>query len=137
MPSGGARQGKPGTLYPNRRDMAQPARTAKGQTYGEAGAELASQKAIPLPQRGHVPQGNPGQDMQAAPEPGSVPSLSMGSALPDEPVTAGLRLGPGPGPEALQAVNYGPAELSILRGIFRKFPNEDLRRLLEFTETNI
>lgn len=69
--------------------------------------------------------------------PGDIPSLDDPSAYPDEPVTAGLRAGPGPGPESLLTGPFGPESLSLLRVVYSQFPNEDLRRLIEQTEVNL
>ena len=47
---GGVRQGTPGTAYGNRTDLnaALPVQAATGQGYGEAGAQQAAQRAIPV-----------------------------------------------------------------------------------------
>jgi hypothetical protein len=133
---GGARTGQPGRNYPNRSDLAgQPAQTTKGQDYGEAGAQLDAQSVIPV---AGAPSGGASQPSpMAGMVPGSIPSLSDPSANPNEPITAGLASGPGPGPEALTMAQLGPEELSILRGIFLKFPNDDLRRQIQWTEQNL
>lgn len=88
MARGGARSGKPGANYQNRTDLQQGARlaptAAQGQAYGEAGAQLASQAQMPMgppPVSINAPTGNPG-----------------------EPVTAGLSLGAGPGPESIPSL---------------------------------
>jgi hypothetical protein len=57
---------------------------AKGQPYGEAGQQLASQQTVPM-------------------GPPPIP-LGAPTARPSEPVQAGLSLGPGPGPEAIPAI---------------------------------
>jgi len=122
----------------------QPIQVPKGDDYGEANALLEAQQAQPVagsPTSLPDPGGQPMQPAGSAPlpgmGPGEVPSLDDPSAFPDEPLTAGLTSGPGPGPEALRSAAFGPQELSVMRAIFLKYPNEDLRRLIEWTEANL
>lgn len=114
---GGARAGAVGTAYAERSDLngapaPEPVAAAPGQPYGEASAQKAAQRAIPIsaPATGVTPTGGAGGG--AAP----VSSLSQGQAppgplpgellfdhptmRPNEPITAGLDRGPGPGSEA-------------------------------------
>lgn len=118
----------------------QAAQAPKGQEYGKAGEQMASQRQIPIaakPQTGsskHLPQ-QMGQLNGL--EPGNIPTLSDPTAFPEEPVTAGLPSGPGPGPSALKSASFGPQELSVMRAVFLKYPNDDLRRLIEWTESNL
>jgi hypothetical protein len=116
---GGARLGKPGVAYGNRTDLnAQPVRTAPGQPYGAAKAQADAQRQMPLPQ---LPPA------AAAPAPG-VPSSTGAPELvglyaptmrPDEPVQAGLPIGPGEGPIA------GPTPKERLQAIYRQYPYLD------------
>lgn len=61
------------------------------------------------------------------------------TARPAEPVTAGLPVGPGPGPEALGsagAPTAGPAD-GVLASLYRAFqanPTDGLRRLIAVAE---
>lgn len=112
---GGVRQGTPGTAYGNRTDLnaALPVQAATGQGYGEAGAQQAAQRAIPVaPQQ--VSVAAPQAPAQGQPAPttitGQMPTLpSYPGELkfdhptdrPDEPITAGLNIGDGAGPEAM------------------------------------
>jgi len=113
---GGAREGTPGTAYGNRTDLnaAMPVQAATGQGYGQAGAQQAAQRAIPVaPQQVSVaPAQAPAQAAPAQPTTitGQMPSLpSYPGELkfdhptdrPDEPITAGLPIGDGAGPEAM------------------------------------
>lgn len=99
MPRGGARQGTPGRAYGNRSDLngpkppgtPLPVTAAAGQPYGARKAQEDAQRAVPMA------AGLP------APAPTQVPSLAEPSSRPDEPVTSGLPMGPGAGPEALTA----------------------------------
>lgn len=114
----------------------------KGQEYGEAGTQISNQQIQPI---AGAPGGagrprtsvSGGQQQMAGMEPGQIPSLSDPSVAPNEPITAGLPMGPGPGPEALNIASFGSEELSVLRGIMLKFPNEDLRRQIQWTEQNL
>lgn len=114
MARGGERLGTQGTSYSNRTDLvAQPVRTGTGQTYGDAKAQADAQRAMPL-------AGGP------APIPGAPPevehpaigSLYAPTARPDEPVTAGIDSGPGPGPAFGGALN----DRDVLAALARKYP---------------
>lgn len=118
---GGPRSGKPGAAYGNRTDLnakpRQAVTAAAGQTYGERGVQEAAQQAIPLP----------------AP----VVPLSAPTQRPNEPVTAGLPIGPGPGPEALAPMGAPPADapvLELLQALYAQYPNNELRGLIEEAE---
>lgn len=52
---------------------------------------------------------------------------------PDEPVTAGLPTGPGPGPEALGVMSQPQLDEvgQQLRNLYAAAPNNDLLRLIE------
>lgn len=81
MPRGGKRQGTPGKAYANRTDM--------GMDYGNAGASAAAGGMAPP---AGAAMGPP------PPTPDDTPNLSAPTAYPDEPITAGLPIGAGPGP---------------------------------------
>lgn len=144
---GGPRTPTPGTSYPNRRDLAtQPAQAPKGQDYGERGKTMERQRIQPVAGAPTTPtasptaspSGNPLQQAMTGMEPGSVPTLMDPSARPNEPVTAGLSSGPGPGREGLTAGTFGPQELSLLRGMYRKYPQfPALRAMIEQLEANL
>jgi len=76
MPRGGKRQGTPGKGYSNRTDLIQ--------NYDQQAGSPATG----------------GMDMPAAPmqTPDDSPNLTDPTQFPDEPITAGLRSGPGAGP---------------------------------------
>lgn len=130
---GGKRNGRQGESYPNRTDLnKQPVRVATGQTYGEAGQQAVAQQAVPLPQTRAVTPGEaPGniEQMLAAATPLDAPS-----ARPEEPVTEGLTGGMGRGPEALDSLINTDPTLDELKGIYMKFPNEDLRIMISQIE---
>lgn len=96
---GGPRQGTPGTAYGNRTDLNMPISTVPGQAYGEAGKQADAQRAVPMAQ-----SSTPAPQQQAPQRPtvtpGSIPFTGP-TERPNEPITAGISLGPGPGPEAI------------------------------------
>lgn len=116
---GGARQGTPGTAYPNRSDLTPtapvPVQAATNQPYGEAGQQEAAQRVLPVAPPPAVPSpgggggapvpggAGPGAPAPQGPVPGQMP-WTHPTQRPNEPVTAGLPTGPGAGPEALSGV---------------------------------
>ena len=129
---GGVRQGTPGTAYGNRTDLnaALPVQAATGQGYGEAGAQQAAQRAIPVaPQQ--VSVAAPQAPAQAAPTtvseqlpqqaayPGELRFLHP-TDYPNEPTTSGIDMGPGAGSEALFTTR--PAIANML-GALANSPN--------------
>lgn len=102
--------------YPNRSDLTRPApiTAAPGQPYGQAGQQIAAQRVQPMgsqPIAGapSPPAGAPdiaSLMQQHAANTGITPGQHMQAptARPNEPVTHGLPMGPGAGPEALTGV---------------------------------
>lgn len=86
MPRGGARKGTPGKGYSNRTDMMTSYKP------DDAGTAATGGMTAPAPQ---APQGPP--PMLPAPE--DTPMLFDDTQNPDEPITAGLPIGAGPGPD--------------------------------------
>lgn len=118
----------------------QPISTPHNQEYGVAKAQAEAQRIQPIAGRpeGPKPSGGPPTNTPLPGlGPGEVPTLTDPTARPDEPLTAGLPVGAGPGPSSLTTASFGPMELSVLRGIYLQYPNEDLRRMIEWTEQNL
>jgi hypothetical protein len=139
MPRGGKRSGSPGTAYSNRKDLSRPAvlpaSAPTGQPYGAAGAQLAAQQAVPMASGPSLPQGAPPQQAE---EPYVMPQmtpLDAPSARLNEPVTAGLPVGPGPGPEALAGPSANESVEAQLRATYARFPTEQLRALIEMIDS--
>lgn len=111
--------------YSNRTDLNNPAKkvarqAATGQTYGEAGAQLASQTAVPM-----AP--SPTDSVPAGPPmlPGSLPSLTSPTMRPDMPMNNNFTA-----PEAPQTYSFGDPVIEEIRALYQQFPNDDLAALL-------
>ena len=105
MPRGGRRSGSAGKSYTNRTDLntvrTLPATAATGQPYGEAGKQLAAQKIVPM---GTTPVPAPAAPpAPMGPGPGELTALNAPSERPNEPLTHGLSIGAGAGPEIFPA----------------------------------
>lgn len=89
-----------------RRRQGQPPQAPRGQTYGERQQRIESQQAQPIPDdRQRFTQAlEAAQQMGGS---GGGGALRRPSDRPDEPITAGLSSGPGPGPEAVQQPQTG------------------------------
>jgi hypothetical protein len=88
MPRGGSRQGTPGKGYSNRTDlMASTKPPAVGQVDTAATGGMAA-----------APQGG-GAPPPPMPSPDDTPMLTDPTQRPGEPITAGLPIGAGPGPD--------------------------------------
>lgn len=124
--------------YSNRTDLQNPAAkmaatAAKGQAYGEAGKQIAAQKAVPM--------GASPSDVQAAqavqtptPIPGQVTDLTGTTERPNEPITAGMNFGEGPSSAMFgQPLNPAPGSNQALaeqvRAIAALYPNPALLQL--------
>ena len=121
--------------YPNRSDLRNPTTkvaraAAKGQAYGEAGKQLASQRVMPI-----APSPTTVTPQNAAPRvaPGQLGDFGRPTERPDEPVTAGMNFGAGP--NSMEAgVPFVPGRnpaIEELKAIYRMFPNDDLADLID------
>jgi hypothetical protein len=138
--NGGPRQGTPGTPYQNRRDLqTQKPTVATGQAYGQASQQLAAQQAVPIAgANAGVPptaQPAPGQGPMQTQAPPAPPDLYRPTERPDEPVTHGLPVGPGAGPESLQVTGAANPSMTDpvaiqLRALYQKYPSQELADLL-------
>ncbi len=109
---GGKRVGSAGRNYANRSDLRsgprkpstpQVAPASTNPQYGAQAAQLRSLQALPLaPASPSPPQVAPANGTGAAP-PSPIIPLDAPTMRPDEPLTAGVDVGPGPGaPQPLQ-----------------------------------
>jgi hypothetical protein len=98
-------------------------------------ASIDAQKVIPLPTVNQPPvQQAPQQAPTMAP--GDIP-FDAPTTRPSEPVTAGLPVGPGPGPEVLNLPNDAANTAMQLRAMYANIPqaqNADMLRLVELAE---
>jgi hypothetical protein len=122
--------------YPNRSDLRggkMPKMAATGQTYGEAGKQMAAQAAVPMapsPTEPAITAPLPPVQM-----PGQITDLTGPTNRPNEPLTAGMNFGPGPGSEVFGAIpRPAPGSNADLaervRAVASLYPNPALLQLL-------
>lgn len=101
---------------------------SKGQTYGKAGEQLASQSLVPM---GPSPTGTPGL-AAARPVYKSPGAFLRSTESPEEPITAGLDMGPGASRAGAGIPLYLPKDDAIneIKQILKFFPNDDLYDLV-------
>src|ERR1017187_9642011 len=115
------------SLTPNRSDLTRPtAQAVPGQGYGEAAQQRAAQQQIPMGLPSAPGPSSPGAGPGGAPptpppgppipEPMSNGPLTRPTERPNEPVTHGLPMGPGGGPEVLQGVGAAARQGSVEQG---------------------
>lgn len=111
---GGARQGTPGKAYSNRTDLMLDRAPQQGTVTAAAGGQTA-----------------PAQPAQPFVTPDMIPRLDDPSTRPQEPVTAGLASGLGPGPEALGGM-VAPQDpnLATLQAAYLRNPTPELRAVI-------
>jgi hypothetical protein len=119
--------------YPNRSDLRNPtkkmaAKAAPGQTYGEAGKQVAAQRAVPM-------AAPPTDVAPAQPRmtPGSMGPLSRPTERPNEPLTAGAPFGPGRTQQLggyIGTRNSDPI-LDELRALYATYPSDELADMLD------
>lgn len=100
MPRDGTRQGTPGRSYPNRSDLRQTVAPPDTPAPDEHGQKVRRER-----------------QMQALP-PGPPPNRLAGpSTRPNEPVQAGLPIGPGPGASGVAAMSRSDRVLTRLQAL--------------------
>lgn len=124
--------------YPNRTDLRNPAdkvakMAAKNQPYGEAGKQLTAQSVVPIA----APPTDQVQQIQPTVTPGSLGDLVRPTERPEEPDTAGMPFGDGPGREVFGApmnggIDAGSYEdlLQQVRYVYSKYPNTAILQLI-------
>jgi hypothetical protein len=113
---GGKRQGTPGKAYSNRTDMGMDYNMGAGSP--AAGGQQAPAEQQPL--------------IRPAMGADQIPNLSDPTMRPGEPVTAGLSVGPGAGPEALGPLPPPPMDplRMAIQAMMMVAPNPDLVRVM-------
>lgn len=106
--------------------VAQP-RTSGDRQYGDGVSKAAVAATPNAPRPNVVP-------------PGAFGPLTAPTSRPDEPVTAGLPIGPGPGPDSL-GMGAAPADDSLweLRALAARMANppRDLLRIIALAESEL
>lgn len=121
--------------YSNRSDLRNPAQkiarqAAKGQTYGEAGKQMQSQRVVPM---GASPSDAAIPEPQQVMAPGALGGFARPTERPNEPGTSGADAGPGPSysdaglPQVAQSADPVLQELLVL---YKQFPNDGLANLI-------
>lgn len=113
--------------YPNRSDLRNPAakmaaKAATGQTYGEAGKQIAAQQAVPMgasPSDVTAAQAAP----QPRPTPGNVVNLMAPTERPQDMMAPVM----GNTPMSLPTRDPVIDELEVL---YSMYPNDDLKSLI-------
>jgi len=123
--AGGARSGEAGSVYANRSDLSGD--SSGDRAYGDGVNKAAVVAATPSTR----------PPAAQAPPPGSLGSLHAPSERPTEPVTTGLSLGAGAGPEAVGQQGYTKHDPALweLRALAQFFPDHpDLLNLIARAE---
>lgn len=112
--------------YPQRTDLNNPAQViarqaAKGQTYGEAAAQMEAQRQVPMRSAPSDVVAN--RPMQTAPMPGGLGDLARPTDRPNEPITALPA-------ETYPAIPQNDSVLQELKVLYEMYPNEDLAAML-------
>lgn len=125
-----------GRQYGNRTDLAGnarpslPASAGPSQQYGQRVALERAQQAVPQGASPTQPPSVERQQQQMA-APGSLGALLRETERPGEPITAGMAMGAGPGPEVLP-VGIGSDLSARLRALFAANPGDErLRDVIE------
>ena len=129
---GGTRQGTPGKAYGNRTDLNAPKIAEfRGQPYGQRQQQVQAQQTS----NAAIGQMQARRDQMTPPPvgpgPGQLGDLLAPTAKPDEPLTAGVPFGPGPGPDALTRMDPDAAVIDRLRMLAKSTGSPSLLRLLE------
>jgi hypothetical protein len=101
---------------------------ATGQTYGEAGKQIAAQRAVPM---GAPPTEAP---QIQRPVPGTLGALTRPTERPMEPITAGANFGAGPSAIAAGIpIPQSPDSRAVdeIRAIAQLYGSDDLLDLLD------
>ena len=114
--------------YGQRTDLNMAPSAVPGQTYGEAGAQMAAQRAVPMgapaaPAAPSAPTSTPGQ----------YGPLDRPTERPNEPVTAGAPFGPGRNStqSAYIGRRNGDPILDELRALYASYPSDELANMLD------
>lgn len=108
---------------------AQVISAAPNQPYGEAGQQRMAQRLAPMGAADPMPApASPTPDQQQAMRMPQFngPSLTDPTQRPNEPITAGADIGPGPGSEALNLpISGGPQGTGAMTALLQQFASTD------------
>lgn len=105
----------------------QPVRLAPAEQYGDRTAMRQLQQAAPMAAGGGPPAVDAAGLPQQRPNVGDMGGVFGPTGRPGEPATAGMPFGAGPGPRPSTTVDF-------VRALYSRFPNSDMRELLEWAE---
>ena len=114
--------------YGQRTDLNMAPSAVPGQTYGEAGAQMAAQRAVPM----GAPAA-PSAPKAPTVAPGQYGPLDRPTERPNEPLTAGAPFGPGrmsQGNAYIGPRNSDPI-LDELRALYTSYPSDELADMLD------
>lgn len=144
MPRGGRRAGTPGRSYSNRSDLNQTrtlpvARIPNQDTYGDQAAQIRAQKSVPVVTRG-VPAGGGSSSPPVTATGTPLIPLDAPTTRPNEPLTAGVDIGAGPGaaPHVLESAEQwrqwlpGLEKLARMPGV-----TTETRNLIRFIRSQL
>jgi len=114
--------------YGQRTDLNMAPSAVPGQTYGEAGAQMAAQRAVPM---GAPPA--PAAPTAPTSTPGQYGPLDRPTERPNEPLTAGAPFGPGrmSTQSAYIGRRNGDPILDELRALYASYPSDELANMLD------
>jgi len=114
--------------YPQRTDLNMAPTAVPGQTYGEAGAQIAAQRAVPM-----GAPATPAAPTAPTSTPGQYGPLDRPTERPNEPVTAGAPFGPGrmSTENAYIGRRNGDPILDELRALYASYPSDELANMLD------
>jgi len=114
--------------YGQRTDLNMAPSAVPGQTYGEAGAQMAAQRAVPM---GAPPA--PAAPTAPTSTPGQYGPLDRPTERPNEPLTAGAPFGPGrmSTQNAYIGRRNGDPILDELRALYASYPSDELANMLD------
>ena len=117
--------------YGQRTDLNMPATAVPGQTYGEAGKQMAAQRAVPM--AAPAAPVAPTATQRPTIEPGSFGPLDRPTERPNEPLTAGAPFGAGRmgGGNVYMGPRNSDPVLDELRALYATYPSDELADMLD------
>jgi hypothetical protein len=114
-----------------RRASGQAVAAPPSRNYGDRKASEDAQSLMPISDAAVAQRADLSAALAAAQSQTPGQGLAAPTSRPGEPVTAGLPTGPGAGPSALADGTGGLSDADIARALYRRFPTEAMRKLVE------